>query len=90
MESNMSDFSYRVCLAVKRAYNSMNKTGKPQEGREWTLLAGFLTTDGEFLREQCVCSLKALLGQLLFACLASNLGANADVYLTCVYSNINI
>lgn len=42
-------FSERVSRAVICAYDNLKKTGKPQQGREWTLLAGFVKTDGTFM-----------------------------------------
>ena len=45
-EDEAVDFADKVSKAIISRYNSLKKTGKPQEGREWTLLAGFLKTNG--------------------------------------------
>ena len=45
-EDEAVDFADKVSEAIISRYNSLKKTGKPQEGREWALLAGFLKTNG--------------------------------------------
>ena len=45
-EDESEGFEDKVSSAILSCYNSLKKTGKPQEGREWTLLAGFVKTNG--------------------------------------------
>ena len=42
-------FAERVAVAAISAYNNLKKTGKPQVGREWTLLAAILKTDNSVI-----------------------------------------
>lgn len=45
MEKENGDFASRAAKASFALYDSIGKKGKPQAGREWTLLATFLKTD---------------------------------------------
>eukprot|EP00794_Sanderia_malayensis_P019195 gene19195-21117_t len=50
-----NQFANKVAKATYLLYESIGKKGKPQKGREWTLLASFLKTECESDEPEVIC-----------------------------------